>query len=155
MSRVLVVDDEASICWALREFLGDLGHEVDVASSAEEGLDLAGRGPFDAVILDVRLPGIDGLSALGKFRELAGPAPIIVITAFGNLDTAVRAMEGGAFDYLVKPFDLDQAAAVITRALNARSRQDVEGNSSAAEPEPKGVDHSVLIGHSAPMQELF
>ena len=114
MSRVLVVDDEASICWALREFLGDLGHEVDVASSAEEGLDLAGRGPLDAVILDVRLPGIDGLSALGRFRELAGPAPIIVITAFGNLDTAVRAMEGGAFDYLVKPFDLDQAAAVVS-----------------------------------------
>ncbi len=156
MSRVLVVDDEASICWALREFLGDLGHEVDVASSAEEGLDLAGRGPLDAVILDVRLPGIDGLSALGRFRELAGPAPIIVITAFGNLDTAVRAMEGGAFDYLVKPFDLDQAASVVARALDARrGRQDAEGKSSTREPEPRGVDHSVLIGHSPPMQELF
>ncbi len=158
MSRVLVVDDEASICWALREYLGDLGHEVDVASSAEEGLELASCGPFDAVILDVRLPGIDGLSALGKFRELAGSAPIIVITAFGNLDTAVRAMEGGAFDYLVKPFDLDQAAAVVARALDARcGRQDAEGTgkSSPGDPQPKGVDHSVLIGHTAPMQELF
>ena len=61
-------------------FLSDLGHEVDVASSAEEGLDLAAQEPLDAVMLDVRLPGIDGLSALGQFRELAGPAPIIVIT---------------------------------------------------------------------------
>ena len=156
MSRVLVVDDEASICWALREFLGDLGHEVEVASSAEEGLDLAGRGPLDAIILDVRLPGIDGLSALGRFRELAGSAPIIVITAFGNLDTAVRAMEGGAFDYLVKPFDLDQAASVVARALDARrGRQDAEGKSATGEAEPRGVDDSVLIGHSPPMQELF
>ena len=114
MSRVLVIDDEASICWAFREFLGDLGHEVEVASSAEEGFAVAERGPLDAVVLDVRLPGIDGLSALGKLRSLVGPAPIIVITAFGNLETAVKAMNGGAFDYLVKPFDLDQAAAVVT-----------------------------------------
>ena len=156
MSRVLVVDDEASICWALREFLGDQGHEVDVASSAEEGLELAGREPHDAVILDVRLPGIDGLSALGKFRELAGPAPIIVITAFGNLETAVRAMEGGAFDYLVKPFDLDQAATVVARALDAgRGRQDAEGRRTPTAPSNREVDQSVLIGHSPPMQELF
>jgi DNA-binding NtrC family response regulator len=156
MSHVLVVDDEESICWALREFLGDLGHEVEVASSAEEGLELAGRGQHDAVILDIRLPGTDGLSALGRFRELAGSAPIIVITAFGNLDTAVRAIEGGAFDYLVKPFDLDQAASVVTRALNARrGRQDSTGKSSKGEPEPQRFDPSVLIGHSPPMQELF
>jgi DNA-binding NtrC family response regulator len=79
-----------------------------------------------------------------------------VITAFGNLETAVRAMEGGAFDYVVKPFDLDQAASVVARALDARrGRQDAAGKSSTREPEPRGVDHSVLIGHSPPMQELF
>ncbi len=156
MSRVLVVDDEASICWALREFLGDQGYDVDVASSAEEGLELAGRKPHDAVILDIRLPGIDGLAALSRFRELAGPAPIIVITAFGNLDTAVRAMEGGAFDYLVKPFDLDQAATVLTRALaSRRNGHESESNGSAAGREPVAVEQSLLIGHSAPMQELF
>ena len=83
---------------------------------------IAGRVPHDVVVLDVRLPGMNGLSAMGKLRELEGSAPIIVITAFGNLDTVVRAMEGGAFDYLVKPFDLDQAAAVITRALENAPR---------------------------------
>ncbi len=156
MSRVLIVDDEASICWALREYLGELGHNVDVASSAEEGLELAGRGPLDAVILDVRLPGIDGLSALRRFRDLTGSAPIIVITAFGNLDTAVRAMEGGAFDYLVKPFDLDQAATVISRALHARhGGPEAEQKSSKTGPELKSSDQSVLIGHSPAMQELF
>ena len=117
MSRILIVDDEASICWALREFLGDLGHDVSIAASAEEGLDIAARGGIDAVVLDVRLPGMDGLLALRGFRERVGPAPIIVITAFGNLETVVRAMEGGAFDYLVKPFGLDQVRAVIQRAL--------------------------------------
>ena len=98
MSRILVVDDEASICWAFRESLGDEGHQVEVAASVEEGLKIAASGPLDAVVLDVRLPGVDGLTAMGAFRERIGPAPIIVITAFGNLETAVKALEGGAFD---------------------------------------------------------
>ena len=69
------------------------------------------------MVLDVRLPGTDGLSAMKAFHDRIGPAPIIIITAFGNLETAVRAMEGGAFDYLVKPFDLDDATTVVKRAL--------------------------------------
>ena len=83
------------------------------------------------MVLDVRLPGMDGLSAIGRLRELVHPAPIIVITAFGNLDTAVRAMEGGAFDYLVKPFDLDQAAAAVGRAL------EIERSAAMTRPAPK------------------
>ncbi len=113
MSRILIVDDEVSICWAFRESLTDEGHHVEVAASVEEGLRIAGSSPLDAVVLDVRLPGVDGLTAMPTFRDRIGAAPIIVITAFGNLETAVRAMEGGAFDYLVKPFDLDQATAVV------------------------------------------
>ena len=148
MSRVLIVDDEASICWAFREFLMDEGHEVDVAPSAEEGLELASSGQPDAIILDVRLPGIDGLTAISEFRRRVGSAPIVVITAFGNLDTAVRAMEGGAFDYLVKPFDLDQAATVVRRALEKQKSRDQAVEHSAAEPE-------TLIGGSPVMQELF
>jgi len=152
MSRVLIVDDEASICWAFGEYLGDLGHDVVVASTAEEGLELARGEALDAVILDVRLPGMDGLSAMGAFRDRVGAAPIIIITAFGNLDTAVRAVEGGAFDYLVKPFDLDQAGAVVQRALEARNPRAASG----ADGPPGPDDHSRrLIGSSAPMQALF
>jgi two-component system nitrogen regulation response regulator GlnG len=153
MSHVLIVDDEASICWAFREFLGDLGHEVDVASSAEEGLRLAQSGPLDAVVLDVRLPGMDGLAAIGRFHELLGPVPVIVITAFGNLETAVRAVAGGAFDYLVKPFDLDQAASVVGRALEVRTRALGKETSTPADSSA-GAD-SPLIGHSPAMQNLF
>jgi DNA-binding NtrC family response regulator len=150
MSRILVVDDEASICWAFRESLGDEGHQVEVAASVEEGLRIAAGGPLDAVVLDVRLPGVDGLTAMGAFRERVGPAPIIVITAFGNLETAVRAMEGGAFDYLVKPFDLDLATSVVSRALESRGAESpVPGAlSTALEPE-------ALIGRSPAMQNLF
>lgn len=149
MSRVLIVDDEASIGWAFREALRDEGHDVAVAASAEEGLEIADAGPFDAVILDVRLPGIDGLSAMQAFRQRVGAAPIIVITAFGNLDTAVRALEGGAFDYLVKPFDLDQATTVLGRALESRRV------GQPAEPTDPANPGSSLIGSSPAMQQVF
>ena len=138
MSRILIVDDEASICWAFRESLADEGHHVEVAASAEEGLRIADASPLDAVVLDVRLPGMDGLTAMPTFRERIGPAPIIVITAFGNLETAVRAMEGGAFDYLVKPFDLDQATAVVKRALETRKARDpAAGSRDPPRPSPR------------------
>ena len=149
MSRILIVDDEASICWAFRESLADLGHHVEVAASAEEGLRTADAGPFDAVVLDVRLPGMDGLTSMRAFRDRIGPAPIIVITAFGNLETVVRAMEGGAFDYLVKPFDLDQATTVVERALEKQNGRD----RIAAAPPALGPE--TLVGTSAAMQDLF
>lgn len=148
MSRILIVDDEASICFAFREFLADEGHEVDVAASAEEGFRLAERRRPDAIVLDVRLPGIDGLSAFPRFRRLVGDAPIIVMTAFGNLDTAVRAIENGAFDYLVKPFDLDQAANVLARALETPAERVTPQES----PEHAA---SILVGSSLVMQDLF
>src|SRR5262249_21490997 len=157
MSRVLIVDDEASICWAFGEYLGDLGHQVDVASTAEEGLALARRKPLDAVVLDVRLPGVDGIAAMGAFREHVGAAPIIAITACGSLDTAIRAMDAGAFDYLVKPFDLDQAAAVVGRALEIR--RTIAGASTPAAPllgrASEERPANPLIGRSPAMQALF
>ena len=148
MSQILIVDDEASICWAFRESLADLGHHVEVAASAEEGLRIAGASSLDAVVLDVRLPGMDGLTAMRAFRERIGQVPIIVITAFGNLETAVRALDGGAFDYLIKPFDLDQATTVVKRALEKRQ-------SRVLTNVPSPLDTDTLIGSSPPMQELF
>jgi two-component system nitrogen regulation response regulator GlnG len=149
MSNILIVDDEASICWAFRESLADEGHHVEVAASAEEGLQIAGAGPLDAVVLDVRLPGTDGLTAMRAFRDRIGPAPIIIITAFGNLETAVRAMEGGAFDYLVKPFDLDQATTVVKRALE---KQKARGRTAGL---PAATGAETLVGTSSVMQDLF
>src|SRR5215470_2210083 len=150
MSNILIVDDEESICWGLSRLLTGEGHNVRVASSAEEALEKVPQSKPDLVVLDVRLPGMDGLSAMGRFRDLAGPVPIVVITAFGTLNTAVAALSEGAFDYLPKPFDLDQAAAVIHRALAAPATSQMD----ASEAAPAPADDE-LFGTSPAMQEVF
>ncbi len=155
MSHILIVDDEEAVCWALQRALTREGHRVTVASSAEEAFQLAARHDCDAVVLDVRLPGLDGLSALGRLRQLTDDAPVVVVTAFGNLGTAVSAVQGGAFDYLAKPFDLDQALEVVGRALQRRAlardaaRAGPQENGNAAEPPEE------IVGRSPAMQTIF
>ncbi len=117
MSKILVVDDEQTICWGLEKLGQSLGAQVFVASSAEQGLRLAAESQPDLLILDVRLPGMDGLSAMQEFRRILGEAPIVVITAFGDLPTAVKAVQNGAFEYVLKPFDLEEIRGTIRRAL--------------------------------------
>jgi two-component system nitrogen regulation response regulator GlnG len=153
LSHILLVDDEEAVCWALQRALKLEGHQVDVAPSAEEAFALARRQTPDVVVLDVRLPGVDGLSALAQLRKLSQDAPIIVVTAFGNLSTAVRAVEGGAFDYLAKPFDLDQALEAVRRALQRRTLQ----GQVPAEPENDCpvVHPEEIVGRSLPMQAVF
>src|SRR5205823_11535709 len=92
-------------------------YRVGVAASAEDGLAQARKHPPDVVFLDVRLPGMDGLAALAELRKISPNAAVVVITAHGNLNTAVKAVEGGAFDYLAKPFDLAQAIDAAKRAI--------------------------------------
>jgi two-component system nitrogen regulation response regulator GlnG len=152
MNHILIVDDEEAVCWALKKALGKLGHQVAVASSAEEAFHLAEKQVPDAIILDVRLPGLDGLSALGQLQKLSNDAPVIVVTAFGNLSTAVRAVEGGAFDYLAKPFDLDQALDTVARALKRRALQQAPAEAPPAENvEPP----EEMVGTSHAMQTVF
>lgn len=148
MSHILVVDDEEAVCWALERALKGEGHSVSVAASAEDALAVAKRKRPDAVVLDVRLPGMDGLSALGRLREVSGDAPVIVVTAFGNLGTAVRAVEGGAFDYLAKPFDLNQALDSVARALQRRG-------SAEAPPTVEPESGEEIVGRSPAMQVVF
>lgn len=148
-ATILIVDDEEAITWSLRKAFERLGHKVGVAASAEAAFPLAMQLKPDVIVLDVRLPGMDGLEALGKLRELTNNAPVIVITAHGNLSTAVRAVEGGAFDYLAKPFDLSQAIDGVSRALSSRVRP-VEEPTPTLEPEP-----DELVGRSIAMQGVF
>ena len=143
MSRILVIDDEAAIGWSLREMLTDDGHTVDLAASVAEGLAAAAAAAPDVILLDVRLPGRDGIDALPDLRTVAAAATVVVMTAFGDLDTAVRAVRAGAFDFLVKPFDLDHVAAVVARALAAGRGA---GDADAVPP--------ALVGTSPAMQAL-
>jgi two-component system, NtrC family, nitrogen regulation response regulator GlnG len=146
--QILIIDDEEAVCWSLKRAFERAGHRVAVASSAEEGLIEARRSRPDAVILDVRLPGADGLSILGELHEITSNAPIVVVTAHGNLSTAIRAVEGGAFDYLAKPFDLTQALEVVTRALD-------RPQPGVAKAETVSVLPEEIIGRSAAMQRVF
>ncbi|HVK82015.1 MAG TPA: sigma-54 dependent transcriptional regulator [Verrucomicrobiae bacterium] len=151
---MLIIDDETAICWGLKKLGESRGLSCVAASSAEEGLELAARQTPDAIILDVRLPGMDGLSAMERLQPLAPEAPIVVITAHGDLSTAVEAVRRGAFDYLAKPFALDQVESVLVRALEFReSRRASEA--SAADRAPREVTLDGLIGRSPAMQEVF
>ncbi len=149
MAHVMVLDDEPSICWAFRHFLDDDGHRVTVASSAEQALGLVANDPPDVLFLDVRLPGMDGLSALGRFRDLCPATAVVVMTAQGTVQTAVGAVRGGALDYLPKPFDLAQARVLIERAIQGRDRPKEEPLDLA--PEAAGL----IVGHSLPMQMVY
>lgn len=149
MSRILIVDDEPAIGWSLREVLTDDGHAVEVAASVEVALETCARFTPDMMLLDVRLPGRDGLAALPDFRALAPAAAVVVMTAFGDLDTAVRAVKAGACDYLVKPFDLDRVSQVVARGLANRGQSATQ---QAAHRPGSAVE---LVGRSLPMQTVF
>ena len=149
MAHLLIVDDEQGICWGLSRLAQEMAHHAVVAASAEEALKLAQENPPDAIVLDVRLPGMDGLTAMQRFRELLGPVPIIVITAYGELTTAVEAVRNGAFDYFTKPFDLKVAERAIRRAMAVQvSTRDHDGGAPSA-------DEGRIVGKSAAMQEVF
>ena len=153
MSRILIIDDEPAIGWSLRELFTDAGHAVELAASVEAGLETCARFAPDALLLDVRLPGKDGLTALPEFRLLAPEAPVIVMTAFGDLDTAVRATDGGAFDYLLKPFNLETVSQVMAKALAERPH--TAAQSGALRPAAGSRAGLQLLGSSPPMQEVF
>jgi two-component system nitrogen regulation response regulator GlnG len=152
MSSVLVVDDEESICWSLSRALSDEGHRVRVASSAEEAFRRVTAEAPDLVILDVRLPGLDGLSAMSHLKQLAPAAQILIMTAFGDLETAVTAFGNGAADYVHKPFELD---AIITLVQGLLAAKKAQANAAVAQAAVATASEDRLIGASPAMQEVF
>jgi DNA-binding NtrC family response regulator len=117
--KILVVDDEASQRRLLGGFIESLGLHPEEAGSAEDALQCIRRHPPDMVLLDVRMPGMSGIDALGEIRKLSADLPVLLITAYADLRQAVAAMKGGADDYLAKPIDLDELEVAITDALGA------------------------------------
>lgn len=148
MSNLVIVDDEQSICWGLARLAKSLNHHADCFSSAEDALRQAPALSPAVLFLDVRLPGMDGLTAIGHFRQVWPHVPIIVMTAYGDLHTAVQAVRCGAMEYVIKPFDLDRIERVLERAMNVTTNL-------AATPS-KTVDAvGGLVGHSPVMQEVY
>jgi two-component system, NtrC family, nitrogen regulation response regulator GlnG len=150
MPHLLIVDDEQSICWGLAKLAEQMGHSAVTAVSAEQGLAAAGKTRPDVIMLDVRLPGMDGLAAMQHFQKAAPGVPIVVMTAYGELSTAVAAVRNGAFDYLTKPFDLAVAQRAIESALIHNARPAIEP-ARIPPKDPAGL----IVGASPPVQEVF
>src|SRR5581483_5863726 len=148
MPTLLVVDDESAVCYSFRRIFATDTVEVLTAGTAAEGLALVRERRPDVVVLDLQLPDRSGLELFHDLRALDGRRPVIFITAHGTTETAIEAMKHGAFDYLVKPLDLDKLTQVIERALDAARLMHVPAV-LPAEPGPERI-----IGRTPVMQEM-
>ncbi|MFL6438727.1 MAG: sigma-54-dependent transcriptional regulator [Terriglobales bacterium] len=149
MNSILVVDDEAEIRKSLRGVLEDEGYKVSTAESGEACLDALKARSFDVVLLDIWLPGIDGLETLEKIKEHPDPPEAIIISGHGTIETAVRATKLGAFDFLEKPLSLERTLILIKNAMEAR-RLRGENREYRKQLESR----SVIVGESVPTKAL-
>lgn len=152
MATILIVDDDAQLRHSFEKLLTGEDHSVLTAPTGEAGVERVKAELPDLVIMDVRLPGMDGLTAFKAMREFDTKIPVIIMTAFGTTDTAIEATKLGAFDYMLKPFDIPEMLGLIDKALEAgrftRSNVAIDGV-----PEDTSMD--AILGKSKPMQEVY
>jgi DNA-binding NtrC family response regulator len=160
-AHVLVVDDEESICSSLARFLPTCGYQVQVALNAQEALKLREQYAFDVLLTDLRLPDMDGITLGGQFKAQDPDVIVILMTAFGTIESAVEAMRAGVDDYLVKPFrTIDNVHHKLALALEHRrlTRENVvlreEKRALLGQVRTK-YKFENIVGHSEPMQEVF
>ena len=149
--RILVVEDEEKLRRVVELQLLSGGFDVDKGASAEEALRVVDRA--DLVLTDLKLPKMDGLEFLGLIRRQNAQVPVIMMTAFGSVETAVEAMKSGATDFLLKPFSLDHLMQVVAKALEMRALR--EENRELKEQLGHRYEFDNIIGRSGPMQEIF
>ena len=147
MKPVWIVDDDRSIRWVIEKALSREGIAFNSFSSAQDALDaLSGDSP-EVLVSDIRMPGLSGLELLNAVKQRHPAVPVIVMTAYSDLDSAVAAFQGGAYEYLPKPFDVDQAVELIRRALD-ESRRETQAVETVLEPKE-------ILGQAPAMQEVF
>ena len=151
MTRVLVVDDDKSIRRSLEKFLGGEGYDVVAAADGKEALRMFAGA--DVVLLDLGLPGMDGFEVLTQLRAAPHPPPVVVITARDDMHSTVRAIQLGAYEYLVKPIDIDRLRLVVRRARESRDAERALGQFVARESESYQVGN--IIGKSASIREVY
>ncbi len=153
-AKILVIDDERMIRWSIEQTLSRAGYSVAVAETAAEGLALFGQVAPSIVFLDLRLPDGDGLTVLKKLKEEDGhDCAVIVMTAYGEIRTAVEAMRLGAYDYLKKPFDFDELEVIVDRALEASHlRREVD---ELREERKRTYAEDNIIGQSLKMRQVL
>jgi DNA-binding NtrC family response regulator len=149
--RILVVEDEDKLRRVLELQLLSAGFDVDNAATAEDGLKVVDRA--DLVITDLKLPKMDGLALLGLIRRQNAQLPVIMMTAYGSIETAVESMKAGATDFLLKPFSLDHLMQVVQKALEVRALRDE--NRMLKQELGRRYEFDNIIGRSEAMQEIF
>jgi DNA-binding NtrC family response regulator len=150
-ATILVVEDEEKLRRVVELQLKTAGFEVEQAGSAEAAMRLADRA--DVILTDLRLPGVSGLEMLADLRRQDSHTPVIVMTAFGSIETAVEAMKAGAVDFLPKPFSLDHLMTVVNKALELRTLRDENRELRAELSQRYQFDN--MVGHSGAMREIF
>ncbi len=149
--RVLVVDDEAKMQRVLEIMLQRMGHEVACAGSGEEALKIMQTAPANLVISDLRMPGMSGTELLRRLRDQGLDTPVIIMTAYGTIESAVEAMKLGACDYIIRPFDMDALELAVNRILAAGQMR--QQNDFLRHEVEKGWGE--FVGNSAAMQQVY
>lgn len=153
MDRLLLIDDEADVQYSFRRIFDSPEIELTTASSGEEGLKLLARSRPDLVIMDVRMGGMNGLETLRRIRQTDAKLPVIMMTAYGTTQTAIEAMKLGAYDYLLKPFDVPKLKQLVVAALKAaRDMKQVVSYQPLLESEDYDLG---IVGRSEAMQNVF
>ncbi len=152
MSRILIIDDDDALRKSFHKLLTEEGYEIESAASGEAGLSSIRKTMPDLVIADMRLPGMNGLEIFKAVHAIEPRLPVIIMTAYGTTETAIEATKMGAFDYILKPFEIPDMLSVITQALEAgrfmRSPVDMD-------PSPDKTFREAIIGRSSAMQEVY
>jgi DNA-binding NtrC family response regulator len=151
---ILVVDDEEIMREILEALLTREGYHVRLAASGAEGLELARAYPIDAAIVDVMMPGMDGLALLEELKKLDDDMPVLMVTAFASVETALAAMKRGAFDYITKPFKNDEVLVVVRNAVERR-RLMAENLALRQNLQAQYKKFAGIIGRSPRMKQVF
>jgi two-component system nitrogen regulation response regulator GlnG len=149
MNPVWIIDDDRSIRWVFEKALAREGIAHRTFGAAKEALDTLPGDPPQVVVSDIRMPGVSGLEFMQQLKRRLPTTPVIIMTAYSDLESAVAAFQGGAFEYLPKPFDVDHAVELVRRAID-ESRRSLPEEAPAAEAETPEI-----LGQAAAMQEVF
>jgi len=151
--NLLVVDDDAAMRQMLVSLFEEQGYLVREAASADEAIDCAGEHDIDVVFSDIRMPGKTGIEMVGELRKLRPSTPVVLMTAFGSIDSAIDAMRAGAFDYITKPFEPENALIAVERAVERRALE--QENRRLRRAVDQTTSFGDLIGASPAMREIF
>jgi len=152
MAKILIIDDDDQLRISFSKLLTEENYDVVSAASGEAGIEIVSTTSLDLVILDVRLPGMNGLDTFKEIKKIDATLPTIIVTAFGTTDTAIEATKAGAFDYLLKPFDIPEMLNLITQAIDAGYCMRTPVQVGA---EPATYSPDAIVGQSPGMQKVY